>query len=65
MLPAAALVLAAGAVLLVYAGAQYRATDYFGFTDGRGWAMYARVAPFAVERLRKVVAATGIELADL
>jgi hypothetical protein len=47
VLPAAALVLAAGAVLLVYAGAQYRATDYFGFTDGRGWALYARVAPFA------------------
>lgn len=47
VLPAAALVLAAGAVVLVYAGAQYRATDYFGFTDGRGWALYARVAPFA------------------
>jgi len=46
-LPAVALVLAAGAVLLVYAGAQYRATDYFGFTEGRGWALYARVAPFA------------------
>ncbi|HYH88839.1 MAG TPA: hypothetical protein VEX67_06380 [Solirubrobacteraceae bacterium] len=33
--------------MLVYARAQYRATDYFGFTDGRGWALYARVAPFA------------------
>ena len=47
LLPAAAVAVAAGAVLLTYMGLQHRETDYFGFTDGRGWATYARAAPFA------------------
>ena len=47
LLPAAGVALVAGAVVLAYMGLQYRETDYFGYTDGRGWATYARAAPFA------------------
>ncbi len=47
LLPAAAVVVASAAVVLTYMGLQYRETDYFGYTDGRGWATYARAAPFA------------------
>lgn len=47
VLPAAVLVLAAGAILLAYADAQYQQTDSFGFVGGRGWSLYGRTAPFA------------------
>jgi hypothetical protein len=37
----------AAVIILGYVTVQYRETDYWGLTDGHGWALYGRAAPFA------------------